>query len=62
MPKIRVEDLSKWEQEDIDDMSRYSFEKYCGSCIFFNTDNCPYNGVVFELTEWQDINCKKFFD
>lgn len=26
----------------------FSFEKYCGGCDFFGTDDCPHIGKVFE--------------
>lgn len=63
MPKITYDDLDADAKSDYDDyMDVFSFEKYCGACIFFDTDECPYNGEVFQLTQWNDINCKKFFD
>lgn len=64
MPKVRIEELPDNEKKDVNDfLDKYSFEKYCGACIFFDTDECPYNGEVFNLTEWKDdINCNKFFD
>ena len=38
----------------------FSFEKYCGGCDFFGTDDCPHIGKVFEDSEWRLIPCLNF--
>ena len=40
----------------------FSFEKYCGVCIFFKTHDCPYFDKVLSDTEWAKIHCDKFYD
>lgn len=50
-------------EEANDALDPFSFEKYCGSCIFFNTDECPYYNKVCDITRWKiDIKCNNFFD
>lgn len=38
------------------------FEIYCSSCIYFETDNCPFKGKVFDATDYREIKCNKFND
>lgn len=58
--KVRKE---KMDQKEIDDaLDPFSFENYCGACIYFNTENCAFKDKVFESTEWKSIKCKKFWD
>ena len=38
----------------------FSFEKYCGGCDFFGTDDCQHIGKVFEDSEWRLITCLNF--
>lgn len=53
----------KDELEYIDEINDlFSFEKYCGACMFFNTDDCQYLDNVSSDTEWAKIRCSKFYD
>ena len=50
-------------QEHVDERNDpFSFEKYCGVCIFFKTHDCPYLDKVLSDTEWAKIPCGKFYD
>lgn len=40
----------------------FAFEKYCGSCDFFNTEECLFNAKVDENTEWKKIKCTKYWN
>ena len=40
----------------------YAFEKYCGSCIWFDTEKCPHYGKVLPETLWELKNCNNFWD
>jgi hypothetical protein len=73
-----INNLTEDELREADDaLNRYSFEKYCGACINFNTEDCPNLGKVCETTEWslrlgasrkgmkdsrEIIKCNKFYD
>ena len=51
------------ESEEIQELTDpYYFEKFCGSCIYFNTNKCPLKDKVLETTQVSDINCSNFFD
>lgn len=56
--------FDKDEERDIQDMTDpLYYENYCGSCMLFETEDCPFIGKVNELTRWKiDINCNKFYD
>lgn len=50
-------------QEYVDERNDpFSFEKYCGVCIFFKTHDCPYFDKVLSDTELAKIPCDKFYD
>ena len=40
----------------------YAFEKYCGSCDNFNTENCPFYNKVCNDTEWKEIHCQNYWN
>ena len=40
----------------------FYFEKFCGACMFFETEDCPYKGVLADTMWEEEIDCKKFFD
>ena len=46
-----------------DTLNPFSFEQYCGACIYFNTEECPHYGKVLNDTNWKyDIKCDNFWD
>lgn len=60
--------LTKDEKEEakefVDELNNiYAFETYCGACMFYDTDDCPFRDEVFQSTDWKnDVKCNKFFD
>lgn len=55
--------LSKEEEEEIEENNNiFSFEEYCGQCIYFDTEECPFKDKVFSNTKYKNIKCSKFFD
>lgn len=44
----------------------FGFEHLCGSCDYFETNNCPHKGKVKEDTLWSEkdngIGCDNFWD
>ena len=58
-----IKKLTEEELRDVEDaLDPYSFENYCGSCVFYDTENCPHRNIVLNDTDWRyDISCDKFF-
>lgn len=55
--------FSREEEIEIQDATDpFYFEKYCGACMFFETEDCPYKGVLANTMWAEEIDCKKFFD
>jgi len=52
------------EVRDIQDATDpFYWEAYCGSCDYFETEECPFRGKVTNITRWEiDVRCKKFMD
>lgn len=39
--------------DDIEDkLDKFSFEKYCGACEYFETEDCKHLGEVSDNTIW----------
>lgn len=49
-------------EEAYDALDPFSFEKYCGSCFNFQSDECPFIDKVTYDTKWKEISCNNFFD
>lgn len=41
-------------------LDKSSIDKYCSSCEFFETEDCPNYGDVNSITEWKKIKCRNF--
>lgn len=38
------------------------WERYCGACDKFDSEECPNCGRVSEDTLWEEIHCRDFWD
>ena len=59
--KDRTRESSAKAQE-VELSEKYDWENYCGSCDYFDTEQCPHRGRVVSETRWQDIFCRNFMD
>ena len=39
-----------------------NWENYCGACDYFDTDECPHQNHVDDITNWKLLRCDKFWD
>lgn len=62
MPKLNTNKILEMPEVDMM-LDPLAFEKYCGSCVYFETEECPHLNKVTSLTTWQtEIQCNKFYD
>ena len=59
-----INKLSKEELQDLDDaLDPFSFENYCGACIYFQTEDCPFIDKALSDSDYKkEFNCKNFWD